>query len=81
MRQLATFDSRDSQPVIITAARIRTVDSDRPSAEAMLTHRGVILAIGTLAEVEEAAAGAGLPPERVDYEGAPIVPGLKMAYK
>ena len=80
MRQLATFDSRDSKPVIITAARIRTVDSDRPSAQAMLTHRGVILAIGTLAEVEEAAASAGLTPERVDYEGATIVPGFVDAH-
>ncbi|MBL3686267.1 amidohydrolase [Leucobacter zeae] len=76
MRQLATYDARDSEPTIVTADRILTVDESRPEAEAMLTHRGVILAVGSLAEVVSAAAEAGLEPARADYPGATVVPGF-----
>ncbi len=37
MRQLATYDARDSIPTIVTAQRILTVDTERPEAEAFLT--------------------------------------------
>ncbi|PIJ41509.1 hydrolase, partial [Leucobacter sp. OLES1] len=76
MRSLATYDARDSDPTIVTAARILTVDDARPEAEAMLTDRGVILALGSLAEVEQAAREAGLDAVRADYPGETIVPGF-----
>lgn len=76
MRQLATFDHQDSPAVIVTASKIRTVDHDRPVAEAMLIHRGKIVAVGSLIEVEHAAAEAHLQPGRADFEGATIVPGF-----
>ena len=74
MRTLATYDARDSQPTIVTAAQILTVDAENPTAEAMLTAGGKILAIGTLAEVE--AAAEGLDAVRAEYPGATIVPGF-----
>ncbi|WP_017793309.1 amidohydrolase [Leucobacter salsicius] len=76
MRTLATYDARDSQPTIVTAAQILTVDAENPTAEAMFTAGGKILAIGTLADVEAAAAAAGVEPVRADYPGATIVPGF-----
>lgn len=74
MRTLATYDARDSQPTIVTAAQILTVDAENPTAEAMLTAGGKILAIGTPAEVE--AAAEGLDTVRAEYPGATIVPGF-----
>ncbi|WP_175337062.1 amidohydrolase [Leifsonia sp. C5G2] len=76
MRHLATYDSRDSAPTIVTADVILTVDDDAPRAEAMLTAGGRILAVGALGEVEAAARAAGLDPVRADYPGATIVPGF-----
>lgn len=76
MQKLATFDARDSQPTLITAARILPVGGEVAEAEAMLTDRGMIVAVGSLAEVEQAATDAGLEPQRVDLEGATIVPGF-----
>lgn len=76
MRQLATYDARNSPPTIVTAGTILTVDEARPTAEAMLTARGKILAIGTRDEVLAAAAEAGLEPVRVDFPDGVIVPGF-----
>nr|WP_217498860.1 amidohydrolase [Leifsonia sp. C5G2] len=73
---MATYDSRDSAPTIVTADVILTVDDDAPRAEAMLTAGGRILAVGALGEVEAAARAAGLDPVRADYPGATIVPGF-----
>ncbi|UGS25966.1 amidohydrolase [Microbacterium resistens] len=80
MRRLATYDARDAAATIITAKTIRTVDEQRPQAEAMLTAGGRILAVGTIAEVESAAEAAGLQPVRVDRPGATIVPGFVDAH-
>lgn len=80
MRQLVTFDHQDSPPLIVTASQIRTVDDDRSVAEAMLIHGGTILAVGSLAEVEQAAAEASLKPQQADFEGATIVPGFVDAH-
>lgn len=80
MRQLVTFDHQDSPPLIVTASQIRTVDDDRSVAEAMLIHGGTILAVGSLAEVEQAAAEASLKPQLADFEGATIVPGFVDAH-
>ena len=76
MRSLATYDARDSAPTIVTAGAILTVDDERPTAEAMLTAGGRILAVGSLSEVEAAATAAGLDPERAEYPGETIVPGF-----
>ncbi|KTR85954.1 amidohydrolase [Leucobacter chromiiresistens] len=76
MRQLATYDARDSIPTIVTAQRILTVDADQPEAEAFLSAGGRILAVGSVADVEAAAAAAGLDPARADYPEATIVPGF-----
>ncbi|GEK79576.1 amidohydrolase [Agrococcus baldri] len=78
MRRLATYDDRDSAPTIVTADRILTVDDERPEAEAMLVAGGRILAVGTVAEVERAAAG--LDAVRVDRPGATVVPGFVDAH-
>lgn len=80
MRQLATFDHHDSPPVIITASQIRTVDDQRPVAESMLVHRGMIVAVGPLAEVEQVAKAANVQPQRADFDGATIVPGFVDAH-
>ena len=76
MRHLATYDARDSTPTIVTADVILTIDDDNPHAEALLTAGGTILAVGTLAEVEERARAAGIEPQRADFPGATIVPGF-----
>ena len=78
MRQLATYDARDSAPTIVTAGRILTVDRDAPVADAMLVAGGKILAVGTLAAVERAAAG--LDAVRADYPDATVVPGFVDAH-
>ncbi|MGO1730762.1 amidohydrolase [Agrococcus casei] len=76
MRQLATFDARDSAPTILTASRILPVGGEVREAQAMLTHRGLIIAVGTLADVERAAVDARLQPDRVDLGDATVVPGF-----
>ncbi|MFJ3491532.1 amidohydrolase [Leifsonia aquatica] len=76
MRHLATYDARDSTPTIVTADVILTIDDDNPHAEALLTAGGTILAVGTLAEVEEQARESGIEPQRADFPGATIVPGF-----
>lgn len=76
MRHLATYDDRDSAPTIVTAETILTVDESAPSAEAMLTAGGRILAVGSVGDVEAAARAAGLDPRRADFPGATIVPGF-----
>lgn len=80
MRELSTFDHRDSPPIIVTASHIRTVDDQRPDAEAMLIHQGMILAVGSLVEVEQTAADKKFEPRRVDFAGATIVPGFVDAH-
>lgn len=74
MRHLATFDAPTSPLTLITAGTIHTVDEATPSAQALLTENGRILAVGPLAEVE--AAAAGRTPTRLEYPDATIVPGF-----
>lgn len=78
MRRLATFDDRNSEPTIITAGHIHTIDDDKPDAEAMFVAGGKIEAVGTLTEVEQAAAG--YEPVRVERPEATIVPGFVDAH-
>ncbi|WP_370638205.1 amidohydrolase [Ancylobacter sp. Lp-2] len=62
-----------SADVIIENARILTMDPARPFAEAIALRGGTILAIGSRAEVAEAAGPAG---RRIDAGGASVLPGL-----
>lgn len=57
---------------IIVNARVRTLDPGRPSATAVATGGGAILAVGTDAEIREIAGGARC----IDLGGAALVPGL-----
>ena len=67
-------------PPLITARAIHAVDADAATATALLTDRGRIVAIGSLAECEQAAERAGLRPERVDLGDAVVVPGFVDAH-
>lgn len=81
MRKLTPFDrSAQTTPRLITARAIHTVDADATTATALLTDRGRIVAIGSLAECEQAAERAGLRPERVDLGDAVVVPGFVDAH-
>lgn len=76
MRQLATYDAVDSDPTLVTADTIRTVDGTKPRATAMLISGGKILEVGTLTDAEAVATDRGLDPVRVDFPEATIVPGF-----
>ena len=81
MRKLVPFDqSPQSVPRLVTAQAIHLIDPAATTATALLSHRGRILATGTPAECEAAAAAAGLVPERVDLGDATIVPGFVDAH-
>ncbi len=54
-------------------ARIRTLDADRPYASAVALKSGMIVAVGSDAEI---AALSGSATERIDLHGAAVVPGL-----
>lgn len=76
MRQLATYDARDSTPALITAGTILTVDDNAPTASAILIGGGAILAVGTESDAEAVADVRGLDPIRIDLPDATIVPGF-----
>ena len=75
MRNLATYDARDSKSTIVTA-NIVTVNDEQPNAEAMWIKGGKIQTIGTLAEVEAAAQAENEDVLREDYGDKTIVPGF-----
>ena len=56
----------------LVGARVRTLDPERPSAEAVAIARGQIVAVGSNAEIRELGAAA----ETIDLGGAVAVPGL-----
>ncbi|WP_318387543.1 amidohydrolase family protein [Microbacterium maritypicum] len=81
MRKLTPFDrSAQTAPVLLTAHAIHTADVAASTATAMLTDRGRILAIGTLADCEAAAERGGLSPERIDLGDGVVVPGFVDAH-
>ncbi|KNY04008.1 amidohydrolase [Microbacterium sp. GCS4] len=81
MRKLTPFDrSAQTTPRLLTARAIHTVDAEDTTATALLTDRGRIAAIGTLAECEREAERRGLDPERVDLGDAVVVPGFVDAH-
>jgi predicted amidohydrolase YtcJ len=63
--------------LLIVNARVRTLDPERPSADAVAVRDGVIVAVGDEAAVREEAGGAA---EVVDVGGAALVPGLVDAH-
>lgn len=81
MRKLTPFDrSAQAAPALVTARAIHTADAADTTATAMLTDRGRIIALGTVAECEDVAARAGLTPERVELGDAVVVPGFVDAH-
>ncbi|WP_447653340.1 amidohydrolase [Microbacterium sufflavum] len=81
MRKLTPFDrSAQAAPALVTARAIHTADAADTTATAMLTDRGRIVALGTVAECEDVAARAGLTPERVELGDAVVVPGFVDAH-
>jgi hypothetical protein len=65
------------ETTVYVARRIRTLDAGKPEAEALAVRRGRVLAVGTKAEVLE-AAGEGA--RVVDFGSAVVVPGLVDAH-
>ncbi len=62
-----------SAELIVTNARILTMDEDNPTAEALAVANGRILAVGTKAEIE---ALAGPATRRIDAKGGSVLPGF-----
>ena len=56
----------------LVGARVRTLDTERPAAEAVAIAGGEIVAVGSEAEIRELGAAG----ETVDLHGAVAVPGL-----
>ena len=65
--------ARSSADLALVGARIRTLDPDRPTATAVATRGGTIIAVGSDAEVRAACDGAT---EVLDLGGTAVVPGL-----
>ncbi len=61
------------QDLIVTNARIRTMDPNRPEATAFAVQDGKFTAVGTDAEVEKSAAPGT---RRIDARGRVMIPGL-----
>lgn len=56
----------------LVGGRVRTLDPERPAADAVAVAGGEIVAVGSDAEIRELGAAA----ETVDLHGAAVVPGL-----
>lgn len=63
--------------LILTGARVRTLDPARPTASAVAVHDGTITAVGEAADVRD---WRGPGTEVVDLGGAHLVPGLVDAH-
>ncbi|QRN96304.1 amidohydrolase [Archangium violaceum] len=66
-----------STTTVYVARRVRTLDAERPIAEALSVRAGKVLAVGTKAEV---LASAGGDARVVDLGDATVVPGLTDAH-
>ncbi|WPB76130.1 amidohydrolase [Archangium violaceum] len=66
-----------STTTVYVARRVRTLDAERPMAEALSVRAGKVLAVGTRDEV---LAGAGADARVVDLGEATVVPGLTDAH-
>lgn len=74
MKRAPASDSgvRPDGAVIYVAHRVRTLDADRPVAEALAVQWGKVLEVGSRAELESKFGGARV----IALPGATIVPGL-----
>lgn len=64
-----------SQPLVLTGADVYTVNKNRDWAEAIgIDENGIIVAVGTEAEV---AAAAGSDASIIDLEGRMVLPGFQ----
>src|SRR5688572_14770837 len=61
-----------STPTVYVSRRVRTLDAERPLAEALAVRDGKVLAVGSRAEV---LAAAGADARVVDLGEATVVPG------
>ena len=79
MLALASMAVAQERPadMILYNARIYTVDENRPTAEAMAVRDGRVLFTGSLRGAE---ALAGERTERIDLQGATVVPGMVDAH-
>ncbi|PTL79997.1 amidohydrolase [Vitiosangium sp. GDMCC 1.1324] len=66
-----------STTTVYVSRRVRTLDAERPIAEALSVRAGKVLAVGTRAEV---LAAAGADARVVDLGDATVVPGLTDAH-
>jgi predicted amidohydrolase YtcJ len=66
-----------SSTTVYVSRRVRTLDAERPIAEALAVRAGKVLAVGTRAEVLAAAGGDA---RVVDLGEATVVPGLADAH-
>ena len=67
-----------NQTVVYVAGKIRTLDPDRPEAEALAVAGGRVLAVGSRGDVSQAAGGSARVVELPG--GAVVVPGLADAH-
>ncbi len=59
--------------LLLTGAKVRTLDPDNPTGEAVAVKDGLILAVGSAAEID---AYRGADTEVIELGGAAVVPGL-----
>ena len=70
---METYRATDGAATVLENARIYTMDHDLPQAEAIAWRDGVIISVGRLEAVRQ-AAGPGA--RRVDAGGRAVIPGL-----
>jgi len=73
----AMLAAQTSADLVLTNARIYTVDSTRPVASALAVRAGHVLFVGSDAE---AKARAGRSAEIIDLRGATVIPGITDAH-
>lgn len=75
---MATAPQALAKPMVLTNAKVHTVNPKAPSAEAIaIDDDGIILAVGTK---QEALSAAGKGADIVDLEGMMVLPGFQDAH-
>jgi predicted amidohydrolase YtcJ len=73
-RQASTENSQQAD-LIVTNAKVHTVDAKRPTASAFAVREGKFIAVGTEAEMQ-AFRGDGDTTREIDAQGRTVIPGL-----
>jgi predicted amidohydrolase YtcJ len=76
MRRVSSESRGPDEAVLYAADRVRTLNPERPLAEAIVVRWGKVLAVGARRELEAAHPGARV----FELRGATIVPGLADAH-